>query len=157
MWTSLPPLPSNKSPIAISGRPVRIAVIDTGVAIEASILEDLYENRLKECRSWTCANPARLVDGTTADTVGHGTHAASLLLKVTENTDCEIYVARVFEDDPQQTNGFETMANPIAQVGCCDGYYMAVSSSLTISGDRICGATLGSRHNIPFLRHRSRR
>jgi subtilisin family serine protease len=113
IWTRLPP---RDQPVAFFDRPVRIAVIDTGVAIEPSIVEDLYESRLIECRSWTGANPAQLIEGPTADTVGHGTHATSLLLKVTENTDCEIYVAKVFEEDPQDMDGVETMAKPIAQV-----------------------------------------
>jgi hypothetical protein len=131
MWASLPPSSSQNPPVAISDRRVKVAVIDTGVAIEDSILDDLYDNRLIECRSWTGANQARLIECASADTVGHGTHATSLLLKVTENTDCEIYVAQVFEEDPQQTNGFEKMEKPIAQVGYYDDYTI-VSSSLTI-------------------------
>lgn len=87
--------------LPIANRPVRVAVIDTGAAIESSTLEDLYDNRLRECRSWVGNEPARVVRDATADTVGHGTHATSLVLKVTENTDCEVYVAQVFGKDPQ--------------------------------------------------------
>jgi hypothetical protein len=103
MWNELPSSSSNVRPGTLSGRPVRIAVIDTGAAIEGDVLEDIYDNRLIECRSWIGeGDPARLIEGATGDKVGHGTHATSLVLKVTENTDCQVYAAQVFERDPQQ-------------------------------------------------------
>ena len=102
-------------------RPVRIAVVDTGASIESSVLDDLYDGRLIECRSWTCGDPGRLVKDATADAVGHGTHATSLALKITENTDCEIYVAQVFDQTHQRKSmsgkGSEAMAKAIALVG----------------------------------------
>lgn len=87
--------------MSLCGRAVRIAVIDTGASIGSSILEDVYDNRLTEFRSWIGNEPARVIKDDTADTVGHETHATSLALKVTENTNCEVYVAQVFDGDPQ--------------------------------------------------------
>jgi len=112
--------PSESRPNAFVDRPVRVAIIDTGAAIGASDL-DVYDNRLIECRSWTGKNSARVVQDAAADAVGHGTHAASLALKVTENTDCEIYVAQVFDRNPQQKTThkkyWRVMAEAIALVG----------------------------------------
>lgn len=92
--------------------------MDTGAAIEQSILDLVYDGRLKECRSWINGASAQLTQG--ADLVGHGTHATSLVLKVTENTDCEVYVAQVFAKDPQKTgkasNDLELVAEGIANV-----------------------------------------
>jgi hypothetical protein len=157
MWEKLESHSNEGGPVAPFERPVRIAVIDTGAAIEDSDLDDLYGNRLIECRTWIGEDPGRLVECATSDTVGHGTHATSLTLKVTENTNCEVYVAQCFDNTPQQKllpgEDSETMAEAIALVGlpnkCLD------SSTKQSQGNRVCGATLGSRHNIPFLRHRS--
>jgi subtilisin family serine protease len=101
IWNQLPPSPGNTQPVPQFDHPVKIAVIDTGAAIEASVL-DVYDNRLTECRSWVGKDRARLIKGSTIDKVGHGTHVTSLVLKITENTNCEIYVAQVFEGNPQQ-------------------------------------------------------
>jgi hypothetical protein len=132
IWEKLPPLwatssksnvfgPSESRPKRHVYRPIRLAVIDTGAAIESSILEDLYDNRLVECRSWIGKNSATVVKDAAADRVGHGTHAASLALKVTENTSCEIYVAQVFDRSPVQEasskNDMGVVAEAIARVG----------------------------------------
>jgi hypothetical protein len=121
IWSILPPSLDKSRPAALLNRPVKIAVVDTGAAIEGSILEDSYDNRLIECRSWIGEDRARLIRGATADKVGHGTHATSLVLKNTENTDCEIYVAQVFEKDPHQRSpsnkGLGSTAKSIALVG----------------------------------------
>ena len=119
-WNNLSPSPSSSQHTALIERPVRIAVIDTGADIDESVLE-LYDHRLVECRSWIGKDPAQLVEGATADAIGHGTHATSLVLSVTENTDCEIYVAQVFERDPEQkglsAKDVESMTRAIARVG----------------------------------------
>lgn len=81
------------------GRPVKVAVIDTGAAIEESDLE-CYDDRLVQVRSWTDGELATKVE--MADLVGHGTHSTSLVLSVSENTDCEVYAAQAFRDDPQK-------------------------------------------------------
>ena len=74
-----------------------------------------------ECRSWIGKDRGRLVSYAAADLIGHGTHATSLALKVTENTNCEIYVAQVFEKDPQQKGrsdkDWRSMSKAIALVG----------------------------------------
>ncbi|KAK5723184.1 hypothetical protein LTR17_013904 [Elasticomyces elasticus] len=77
-------------------RPVRIAVIDTGVSFSKTTAH-MYGRRIGEIRSWVCT--ADSVNGVAQqygdDSDGHGTHAASVVL----NTDpfCEVYVAKVFE------------------------------------------------------------
>lgn len=68
-------------------------------------------------------NGQRGVIADTADCVGHGTHSTSLVLAVSENTDCEVYVARVFRDDPQKRGDvgidMKTTEDSIARVGHC--------------------------------------
>jgi len=121
MTQQSPRYPSEGRSKALIDRPVKIAIIDTGAAIEPSVLEEMYDSRLIECRSWIGKNSAHVVNHATADTVGHGTHAASLALKVTENTDCQIYVAQVFDRNPQQKpshrNDRKVTAEAIALVG----------------------------------------
>jgi hypothetical protein len=86
--------------------PVRIAIIDTGAAIDEALLESYDYNgrsRFCACRSWAdeqYGDQGKEIGH--EDFVGHGTHATSLALKITENTDCEIYVAQVFQGDPQK-------------------------------------------------------
>jgi hypothetical protein len=127
IWAKLPPSSGNTQSVPVFDRPVRIAVIDTGAAIEASDM-DVYDNRLIECRSWIGEDPGRLVADATGDEVGHGTHATSLVLKVTENTDAKVYVAQVFEVDPQDktSNVKDTgsMARAIAQVDPMEMSYL---------------------------------
>jgi hypothetical protein len=79
-----------------SCRPVKIAIIDTGVHFDARV-RNSYCSRLKECRSWLqstfdthgTAHP----EGTDPD--GHGTHCTSTVLKCAPE-ECEVYVAQVF-------------------------------------------------------------
>jgi hypothetical protein len=154
-WEKLPSSQGKGRPVAHFDRPVRVAVVDTGAAIEASDL-DIYDNRLIECRSWIGKDPGRLVTNTTADEVGHGTHATSSVLKVTENTDIEVYVAQVFDTDPQHKTldmrAPGSMAEAIAQVSLeTEGFIPASTNSS--EGNRVCGTAVGGRHNIHLLRH----
>jgi hypothetical protein len=157
MWEKLALVSNGDGPTAPFDRPVRIAVIDTGAAIEDSELEERYDNRLIECRSWVGEDPGRLVKRATSDAVGHGTHATSLALEVTENTDCEVYVAQCFEKSPQHKSlhgeDSDTVAEAIASVSLKDERLNSFTKQS--QGNRVCGAALESRHNLPFLRHRS--
>lgn len=107
LWSQLAP---QHDPLVTFGRPVKVAVIDTGAAIEESDL-GCYDDRLVEVRSWTDGRPATKVD--MADLVGHGTHSTSLVLSVTENTDCEVYAAQAFRDDPQKKGDVPTSTRRI--------------------------------------------
>ena len=146
VWEHLSSGPSEGGTVALFDRPVRIAVIDTGAAIEGSALEDLYDNRLVECRTWIGEDRGRLVNCATSDAAGHGTHATSLALQVTENTDCEVYVAQCFErtlqPKPLPETGLEAMAEAIALVGlrdkCLDSF------TKQSQGNRSCGTALES-------------
>jgi hypothetical protein len=134
MWAKLESHPNNDGPVAGQfDRPIRIAIIDTGAAIGNSDLEYRYDNRLIECRTWIGEEPGRLVEYTTSDSTGHGTHATSLALGVTENTDCEVYVAQCFEKPPQQKlvleKDSEATAEAIALVSLQDERLMSLSLS----------------------------
>jgi len=80
-----------------NARPVRIAILDTGAFIPQDVLTDLYDNRLKECRTWLDSwdDEGKLIDAKSDDD-GHGTHGTSVLLSATAETDIEVYVAQVF-------------------------------------------------------------
>lgn len=79
-----------------TGPPVKVAIIDTGVHLNAQV-RILYGSKLSECRSWLASHPdangISVPQGADAD--GHGTHCTSALLKCTP-ANCEIYVAQVF-------------------------------------------------------------
>ncbi|KAK0290620.1 hypothetical protein LTR35_000051 [Friedmanniomyces endolithicus] len=79
--------------------PVRIAVIDTGVHIDEDTLNLKYDGLLKECRSWLedANGDAGQMMLSPADSVGHGTHATSLLLQATQHTPCEVYAAQALK------------------------------------------------------------
>ncbi|KAH7122111.1 hypothetical protein B0J13DRAFT_566966 [Dactylonectria estremocensis] len=70
-----------------SSRRVRVCVIDTGLDMtHPSVVAAKSDHRLKETKSWL---------GDMADTYGHGTHAADLILRVAP--EAELYVAKVAE------------------------------------------------------------
>jgi len=77
-------------------RPVKIAIIDTGVHFDARV-RNSYCSRLKECRSWlqSTFDPRGTVHPEGIDLDGHGTHCTSTVLKCAPQ-DCEVYVAQVF-------------------------------------------------------------
>jgi subtilisin family serine protease len=74
---------------------VRIAVLDTGIDLDHPIIAKC-KTSIVECRSW-------VVDDTSiSDVCGHGTHIASVLLKLAPWAD--LYVARVFKDASEVGN-----------------------------------------------------
>lgn len=79
-------------------QPVKIAVLDTGALLFDHKMKLLYNDRLKECRSWLgrdcAAAGVELVTG--GDENGHGTHMTSLLLDSIPIAALNIYVAQVF-------------------------------------------------------------
>jgi subtilisin family serine protease len=123
LWKQLEPLPEKSALEVDFDRPARIAIIDTGVDIEHGVLDQLYDNRLtiKDCITLVGAEPGPSHVFDTLDLVGHGTHAVSLVLDITLNTDCEVYAAQVFRDDPQKggsgANNGRTIEEGIASVG----------------------------------------
>ena len=102
-------------------KPVKIAVIDTGVCIDEAILEQRFDGRLKECRSWLDDGDGEngAVIPPCADAVGHGTHATSLVLQATEHTGCEVYVAQVFNSREDQQSGKSRQATQVAIARVC--------------------------------------
>ncbi|KAI1111129.1 hypothetical protein F5Y14DRAFT_328140 [Nemania sp. NC0429] len=68
---------------------VRIAVLDTGIDLEHPKLSR-SKARIMDCRSWVADDPS------IGDVCGHGTHIASVLLKMAPWA--HLYVARVFKD-----------------------------------------------------------
>ncbi len=96
--------------------PVRIAVIDTGVHIDEDTLDLKYDGRLKECRSWlkdANGDVGQMMLSPT-DSVGHGTHATSLLLQATQHTPCEVYAAQVFDAQEGHDRGAASQATQVA-------------------------------------------
>jgi hypothetical protein len=95
-------LPSRERP-GQHARHVRIAVLDTGASIPQHLLENLYDNRLVECRTWldSWADEGKPFDAN-CDEDGHGTHGTSVLLGATAETDIEIYAAQVFRNRTEQ-------------------------------------------------------
>ncbi|KAL8377826.1 hypothetical protein RB595_008486 [Gaeumannomyces hyphopodioides] len=85
-------LPLVSHPTAATGderlrRPVRIAVLDSGVDMSDPYVKGAAK-RIKAKRNWTDDDPENWTD-----TYGHGTHVARLLIRVAPAA--EIYVARV--------------------------------------------------------------
>ncbi|KAK5110337.1 hypothetical protein LTR62_006045 [Meristemomyces frigidus] len=96
--------------------PVKIAIIDTGVSIDESILDQEFDGRLRECRSWLKDGDGEdgAVISPNSDAVGHGTHATSLVLQATEHTGCEVYVAQVFNSRGDQQKDQTRQATQVA-------------------------------------------
>lgn len=84
-------------------RTVKIAILDTGAFIPQDTLEDLYDNRLIECRTWleSWDDEGKPIDACSDDD-GHGTHGTSVLLRATAETDIEVYAAQVFRNRTEQ-------------------------------------------------------
>ena len=79
-------------------KPVKIAILDTGAHILRDKIEDIYDDRVVECRTWLRSqkDEGDALDGTSADHDGHGTHGTSVLLEATQDTDIQIFVAQIF-------------------------------------------------------------
>ncbi|RDW57735.1 hypothetical protein BP5796_12536 [Coleophoma crateriformis] len=84
---------------------IRIAVLDTGIDLDHPIIAKC-KIRIANCRSWV------VDDASVSDTHGHGTHIASVLLKLAPSAD--LYVARVFKDASDVGNaGVSAVVNAI--------------------------------------------
>ena len=79
--------------------PVRIAILDTGAHIPAEEVENVYDGRIKKCRTWlrSTKDSGEALTGPCSDRDGHGTHATGVLLEATQNTKIEIFVAQIFD------------------------------------------------------------
>ena len=98
-----------------TGKPVKMAVIDTGVSIPGADLEYQFHNRLKECRSWLDEKAGEEgIEFQEVDEDGHGTHTVSIALKTTERTDCELYVAQVFRNRGEKKTVYTNKATQTA-------------------------------------------
>jgi hypothetical protein len=73
---------------------IKIAILDTGIQLPRNAAE-AYEDQIIECESWLKSEQGNELHKGDRDLDGHGTHCASLLLKVAKNA--HIYVARVFQ------------------------------------------------------------
>lgn len=81
--------------MAEEGQPrIKVAILDTGIQLPEEA-EEVYEEQILCCKSWLKAEKGSDLLKGDRDLDGHGTHCASLLLKVAPNVD--IYVARVFQ------------------------------------------------------------
>lgn len=93
-------------------RPVRIAVLDSGVDMSDPLVKGAAK-RIKEKRNWTDDDPENWTD-----TYGHGTHVARLLIRVAPAA--EIYIARVStakEIRPEKTGLIaKVVAEPLHQL-----------------------------------------
>lgn len=78
------PAPTNNEKLR---RPVRVAVLDSGVDMADPYLRGAAR-RIKKIKNWTDSDPDNWTD-----TYGHGTHVARLLIRVAPAAD--IYIARV--------------------------------------------------------------
>ena len=102
---------------------VKIAVLDTGAKFTKAILQNHYDNRVREIRKWHLASASAQIpdsgihipDGDDED--GHGTHSTSLVLNATQNTDCLVYVAKVFGSKQDKQYGeVESVTEGIGKV-----------------------------------------
>ncbi|KAK1056933.1 hypothetical protein LTR74_014531 [Friedmanniomyces endolithicus] len=126
--------------------PVRIAVIDTGVHIDEDTLHLKYDGRLKECRSWLedANGDAGQMMLSPADSVGHGTHATSLLLQATQHTPCEVYAAQVFDAQEGHDRGAASQATQVAIT-------RALKYAITVWKVDIISMSFGYQNAIPAI------
>ncbi|KAK0880595.1 hypothetical protein LTR87_005559 [Friedmanniomyces endolithicus] len=126
--------------------PVRVAVIDTGVHIDEDTLLLKYDGRLKECRSWLedANGDAGQMMLSPADSVGHGTHATSLLLQATQHTPCEVYAAQVFDAQEGHDRGAASQATQVAIT-------RALKYAITVWKVDIISMSFGYQNAIPAI------
>lgn len=107
--------------------PVKIAVLDTGAKFNPQTLKVLYDDRLGDCRTWRYLDCNGRSTKTSADSDqdGHGTHTTSLLLDVTQDTDCQVFVAQVFgtRRENRDTTQNADIQGGIANVSTASSYY----------------------------------
>jgi subtilisin family serine protease len=88
---------------------IKIAILDTGIQLPAEA-NVVYEEQIKCHKSWLRGEPGNTGDESgkgDRDLDGHGTHCASLLLKVCPNA--AIYVARVFRKRSERKGAVESI------------------------------------------------
>ena len=93
----------------------------------------LYDERVKEARSWLGATPENIILPGGNDSDGHGTHCATAFLKCASDS-CELFVAQVFDSRPSRDEVRTTSIDAtdrVAQVGDSDGSDRLRTSMLT--------------------------
>jgi hypothetical protein len=95
--------------------PVKVAILDTGFHIGEKTWM-LYDERIKEARSWLGATPENIVLPGGNDPDGHGTHCATAFLKCASES-CELFVAQVFDSRPSRDITGIDATDRVAQVG----------------------------------------
>lgn len=78
---------------------MRIAILDTGAHIPSEQIENVFDERVKECRTWLHSTKAdgEILQGPCSDRDGHGTHGTGVLLNATQDTGVEVFVAQIFD------------------------------------------------------------
>ncbi|PKK48405.1 hypothetical protein CI102_8124 [Trichoderma harzianum] len=89
------------------GRPVRIAVLDTGY--DGDTMFFTFKERKRRIKGW---KDYAEKNSTPVDSSGHGTHTLALIMKVAPTAD--IYVARIAKDRAGLQNSAENIAQAIA-------------------------------------------
>lgn len=79
---------------------IRIAILDTGIDMaHPSVSDALFDHKLSKdrCYNWTCTTSGGDLENTqdVADSNGHGTNVAKLLIETAP--DAELYIAKVME------------------------------------------------------------
>lgn len=96
---------------------IKIAVLDTGVDLPLALRSSVRVD-VTEARSWlgkrVPINGVPLSDSMSHDPVGHGTHAAGLILSLAPMV--EVYSAQVFGTDLQRRSAQQQLSERIAQV-----------------------------------------
>ena len=93
-----------------SKRPMRIAILDTGIDLNNPVISKTEnKSRIIENRSF-------LPNQSTQDMAGHGTHVAGLILKVAPHAD--VCVARVFDNRHPDPDGQQRVAEVYFSLKC---------------------------------------
>jgi hypothetical protein len=95
---------------------IKIAILDTGIQLPEEA-EVAYEDQILESKSWLKADKGDELLRGDRDLDGHGTHCASVLLKVSPNVD--IFVARVFKQRSERKGAVESIETQQAIADVC--------------------------------------
>ncbi|KAI9660900.1 MAG: hypothetical protein M1821_009227 [Bathelium mastoideum] len=85
--------------------PIKVAIFDTGIQLPESD-QEAFEDQIRGCKSWLKGGSSEEFEKGDRDLDGHGTHCASLILKMAQNV--SLYVARVFRKRTESSNPTET-------------------------------------------------
>ncbi|RFU75778.1 hypothetical protein TARUN_6537 [Trichoderma arundinaceum] len=104
--TNLPPqgLAEKLKGIKTSER-IRIAVLDTGIDMNDTMVKPAIKSRIKDMRSWVPSNDS------CDDIFGHGTHVTRLLLRMAPAA--EIYVAKITDNNTVHAENMTRIAEAI--------------------------------------------